>query len=252
MKEIKVMSFNLKNNKTLPFRKTHYSKRVKYIVDIIKEANPDIIGCQEMSFQVRELLKSNLKEYHFFASPKIMKGKADYIANTILVKKDITVLESEIYSLGKDIKCLGSKNLLSLQPRSCNKLVIKIDDHMISIFNVHLDCLLQNTRNFQIQQLNKIIKLDQSDFKIITGDFNMIMKDSLLDFVHNNHLLHMNHNIRKSFLTCKQNGSIDHILVSSLFYKENCYCGDFSKYNVKPSDHYPIIGTLLFPSYKKV
>ena len=252
MKEIKVMSFNLKNNKTLPFRKTHYSKRVKYIVDVIKEENPDIVGCQEMSCSLRDLLKLNLKKYKFYAVPKIMKGKADYIANTILIKKDITVLESEIYSLGKDIKCLGSKNLLALQSRSCNKLVIKINYYTISIFNVHLDCLFQNTRNFQLKKLDEILELDQSDFKIITGDFNMIMKGSLLEFVHHNHLYHMNHNIDKSFLMFKHTGAIDHILVSSLFYKGTCYCGDFSKYDVKPSDHYPIISTILFPRCKKV
>ncbi len=242
MKKLKIMTFNLKNNLTITKSKTYWLKRLGPIASVIYEEQPDIVGTQEMATSMRKYLEKLLPEYQFVAAARTNDRHIDDIANTILIKKEIEVLSSKIYSLGPNIYQPGSKNLLCTMPRSCNWAKVMVNQQPIELFNVHLDHLFQRTRNFQITQLEKIFTLSNpSDkAKIITGDFNMTYQAKLNEMCKRHHLYDAAKGLGSTFRALPYQAAIDHILLTDDFELVDCYLKKESYNGVFPSDHYPV------------
>ena len=234
MKQLTIMSFNLKNNFATRNSKNYYLKRVPFITEIIEKEHPDIIGTQEMSKFMYDELQKRLTNYIFYGQQRKKTFHMEDIANTILVKKDITVLSQQSLSLGKDPNKVGSKHMLASMPRTCNQLKFLWNDEVIMIYNTHLDHIFQFVRNSEIDCLKQLLLKDDYK-KIITGDFNMPTRGKLASLLHEFSLIDTNESNEITEKITKR--GLDHIYLQDEFSNFSFQVIDSGK----ASDHNAII-----------
>lgn len=223
-----ISTFNIQNDIN------HYSsEKTLMIVQYLKSRKIDILNLQEvyslLDKDLRKVLKSisysSYGRYRFFLRR---------ILNRINEKTPIIthnkVLSSRTYSL---------PFLPSFLKRVLTKVVIQDGEHIISVYNTHLDFQHESVKKRQLDKLLKIIRKDKN-LIILTGDFNLkTNKKIFLDFVEELKSLHIRHvNIHeKTFKSSLYHRAIDHIFVSDEFrvvHKELIT-------DILTSDHYPIL-----------
>lgn len=89
------------------------------------------------------------------------------------------VIETNTYSLSKNIWMLGKRSFLSLLPRIATVTTIEINNSIITIINTHLDHLTDIARKKQLEYLKQIIEKYRKNQIILTGDFNLNEDDPL-------------------------------------------------------------------------
>ena len=219
---LKLMTYNIKNN-----YKEKTFKRIDKIINIIKEEDTDIIGLQEVNFKVKKYLKNNLKEYQIFGKSRYENNKIYDEYNTILVKKNITVLKTETYKLYPKHK----HAFFSFFPRIATQVSIKHQNKEIHIFNTHLDVLFNYTRKKELEILNK--KITKSENTIIMGDFNMEPQNKIFQKF-TSHYKNINTVVPTNI---HHKLPIDYILISNNITYESA---KIINSKVMPSDHFPI------------
>lgn len=228
---MKLMSFNVQNE----MKKTK-DEKVKKIVELIKKENPDIIGLQELTYNLKKQLEKELKEYHFFGRSRFCLNNFLDEYNSILVKRNIEVLEVNTYSLGREPDKVRSKNILSIFPRICTSIVCILNNKKIKVMNTHLDNFHVKTKKYQLSVIEKILKNNTYPI-VIMGDFNMYSStEHLKDFAKNMNLIDVFKNEGRTRNESPKNKPIDHIFVEKQFKYTNNKIIDSDI-----SDHYPIV-----------
>ena len=87
------------------------------------------------------------------------------------------VIETNTYSLSKNIWMLGKRSFLSLLPRIATVTTIEINNSIITIINTHLDHLTDIAK--KLEYLKQIIEKYRKNQIILTGDFNLTEDDPL-------------------------------------------------------------------------
>lgn len=228
---MKIMSFNIQND-----MKKASTNKIEAIVELIKTQEPDVIGMQELTFFVKTELQKKLPEYNFY-------GRSRYGINTffdeyncILTKRNIEVIETSTFSLGKKPYKVRSKNLLSFFPRICTTIVCVLDRRKIKIANTHLDHGFDRTKEYQLSVLYEVLK--NTDYPLLLmGDFNMYPgNDNFKSFKVQMGLVDIAEDLGRTCKLSEGDRPIDHILINNQF--------SFSKVDKLRndiSDHFPIV-----------
>lgn len=256
---INVMSFNMKRN-YFSFGKNSWDKRVKMIVDIIKTQKPDIIGTQELTNNNLIDLKKFLPEYNFVGQGRGGKTKGEFTA--VFFLKEKFILKDEQTFWLSSTPNIPSRGWFALFPRTCTVCTLALKDtlnenHLIRIFNTHLDHLSVLSRKKSLQLISKKVNEKNkigSAKVLLMGDFNTTSSSKTLkrwyaELIESNMLLNDSfykmevEDVGRSYhgFKGKIDGTpIDFIFVShDVFIKKVKLCRD--NVNKKyPSDHYPI------------
>lgn len=228
---MKIMSFNVQNNYKRPT-----DEKINGILDIINRESPDIIGMQELTPYLKEKLRRELTGYMFYGRPRLGGFPIADEYNTLIVKKYISVVETNTYSLGRRPDKVRSKNVLSAFPRICTSVVCVIDSRKIKIVNTHLDHVFDRSKSYQLAVLYELLK-DNEYPLLLMGDFNMYPgNESLKEFVKMLDLTDSGHNLGKTCKESKSDRPIDHILIGNSIEVTN-----IRKIENDVSDHFPLV-----------
>ena len=229
---LKVMTFNIKNTYKKEINGKIVSERIKEIFKIIEKENPDILGLQEVTEEVKKTIENTFLNYYFIGRSRYNNGNKTDEYNLIMIKKKYEIKESATYSLGNNVNLIGSKGFFDIFPRICTYVKIKYDNKEIGVYNTHLDHLLSYNRKRQMQLIESFVKDTPA---IIMGDLNVDRNNKILKgFLNKNYLDAAN----KLSIPTFGHKYIDHILCSPEFIFTEVYVNCYDNY---PSDHYPII-----------
>lgn len=147
----------------------------KILSHIIKERQIDIICAEEVTPNYVEKLMSYLPNYQLTGKYRLTKKEIfenhSNESNPIITNQK--VIETNTYSLSKNIWMLGKRSFLSLLPRIATVTTIEINNSIITIINTHLDHLTDIARKKQLEYLKQIIEKYRKNQIILTGDFNL-------------------------------------------------------------------------------
>ena len=229
---LKVVTFNVQND---AFKKRNiysWKSRFDLILDTIKAQDADVVGLQEVTISLRNKLKKELGDYHFYGKHRFLIFDE---ATTILVKKNICVKNGHTFYISK-----WGINI----PRIATYLKVLIGEKEIHLFNTHLDNKSKDNRLYQLNKLDQKLKKYKGQSIIVLGDFNMTATN-LEAFASNNVLIDLaSSQVTKTLRTSKQQLPIDHILVTKDFVVKDIYVYQTGKDNFYPSDHYPLVASL--------
>ncbi|MCX7876581.1 MAG: endonuclease/exonuclease/phosphatase family protein [Melioribacteraceae bacterium] len=173
-KDIKVMSFNIRYG-TANDGENSWEFRKKFVFEIIKKYNPDLIGLQEaLKFQIDEILIA-LPEYKFVGNGRD-DGKEGGEYSCILYKKKRFAIDStETFWFSETPDIPGSKHWGNNYTRISTwaKISDRLNKKKYYFFNLHLDHESQPSREKSTELLiKKISGLTEKLPVIISGDFN--------------------------------------------------------------------------------
>ena len=235
---MKVATFNVKNktaNMILKGKKNLY-KKIMLNDDLIFEADPDIIGLQEVTYeQLLDLIEIFGKNYEIYGEFRHSIGITDE-ACPIMVRRDLGIIQGiNTYSLSNDISKQGKRFLGAFFPRIATDIYIYDEMNTYHVTNVHVDnSPLAQKKTFEENgPLEKILYNHESFEDILhiqIGDFNSELTGNLKNYLNRNFLTDATSFLGKTYRPL--NKSIDHIL-----YSDNASVSDVLKYENKGSDH---------------
>lgn len=165
---MKLISFNLKN----VFLQEMNKEKVSFISDFIKNNNIDIVNVQELSVISKRRLKKVLHNYSFYGEFRYRKMFSLLPMNennNIITNKKVEDYETIRF---KD-KLLYKIIHFPLLPRIATVAII----NDICIINTHISNRVKKVKNEQIEMLKKVIDKYKNYKIILTGDFNMTLKN---------------------------------------------------------------------------
>lgn len=233
---MKIMTFNVKND-----MKKVTDEKVREIIEFLQKENPDVIGFQELTFSLKEKLAKELKDYTFYGRSRYGINTFFDEYNSLLVKKNIEIIETATYSLGKNPYKVASAKLGSIA-RICTMVTCIYNKKKIKIVNTHLENKKSNIKIFQLEVLYELLKNNNYPL-ILIGDFNMISENkNLISFIKKMNLIDTCKNEGKTRDETEANSPIDHILIDSSLkvYKAKKIS------DISVSDHYPLICEINF------
>jgi|GEM_PF-4870408 endonuclease/exonuclease/phosphatase family protein len=184
---LKVGSFNMKDNginRNGGIREDGTSN-AKYVANIIKEKEFDLLGTQELTIKYVNELALELHNYQFLGSYRYgnaLKFLPYNENNNILTNQKVletnTIWLPWIANNFPDFKTSIMK--ASIMPRVATIVVTEDNEHRkICMINTHLDYQVPSIQAKQLEKLKSIILKYSKDYKIIlTGDFNMELNDN--------------------------------------------------------------------------
>ena len=234
-------------------------KRIKTIIDKLKNYNADIILLQEVMPDEYKLLTKFFKEEYFITPIQPIKWSYKNNNNDKSESGNITLLKLTKYI---PLKLNKDKDIISINPLE-NKLqqfcmftqcrTIE-SNKIINIYNIHFDDLSSAKRNKQMahildfdNEINKQTKTKLQNYCIIAGDFNQIYRESSKLY---NIPKFTVHNFCNTYYI-EKNINIDNILTRN-FNIDNSLanCTNLSKdtediFKKIGSDHTPVIANIV-------
>ena len=238
---MKFATFNVKNKTAdLIFGgKSKLYKKYDLNARLIKEADPDIIGLQEVTkSELAYLEKTFQDEYEFYGDFR----KSFAFTNEccpIMVRKTYAdnIYDSHTYSLSDNIFNIGKKYKGAMFPRICTDMII-FDGIMdfYHVHNVHVDNFpMPQRKTFEEHGALEEILYRNDEITPITpivlGDFNSEVTGDLEYFCNRNFLDDATETLGKTYKPL--NKSIDHILINS----DDVSYYDQTEYHNEGSDH---------------
>ncbi len=243
---IKIMSSNIRfqNSKDA---NNDWPHRKKILVDIINKYDPDILCTQEgrrpQLLDLNSLLSQNIVDGHrAFISERMYPT----IYKTNLINK---IASNDIW-LSKTPYQAGSLNFNSSFPRLATFLKFSHAGKEFFLVNTHLDHVLDETRNDQIQVLVKEIKkYIRNEYLVFCGDFNSNPKSFVYSYLLNSFDLYdpwynfyfTEETTHHPFTGYNPSGSrIDWILLDKRLKADKFELVKDNQFGKYPSDHFPI------------
>ena len=172
--ELKIMSFNLRFQGEWDGI-NQFIKRYPRVMEVINKESPDLVGFQEVTDCMKEILRENLDGYTLIGCgrDKDYRGESMLIGIKTKVFELISV-ENEWYSDTPTVP--GSRYEDSDQsgcPRMFTSVLVKHHeiDTPIRFINTHLDHEGENARMLEAKQLVKYLSFLNVPYAL-TGDFN--------------------------------------------------------------------------------
>lgn len=200
-KRFRIATFNYREGGRIPTPNTILLKAFQYV----EEIGASIVGMQEQAqsgyYDIEKYVSPMFPYTHFFKSfnPKTVPPR-DY--------GNLTISSMPMIATGGG---LIETTFPEIEQRSYNRTVYNIHGKTIAVYNTHLDHTGTETRAQQIQFLYDVIKKDNTEYKIILGDFNTRFASHWQVFL-NDGYIHHNDN---EFPTFKESGEgIDGVITS--------------------------------------
>lgn len=241
--KLKIGTFNILNTSC------RYEERKVELKRTLSELNCDILGLQELNFQVnRELFDLSSYTLKCVALPHpMLKSESQFRidGNGVLIKNDIEILEEH--------RLVYKNNL-----RVAQILKLQKQNHTFIFVNTHLDHLSELIREQQLLELLDVLK-NYNNYPIIcTGDYNFIPE------VHNYKL--MSNEFRSAhfqvhgkepqitfptglfgpYTDIESYGCFDYIWLRGAKAVSAEVFRDCGSQQVWASDHYPVFGEIEF------
>lgn len=228
---MKIITFNIQNN----FLKKENDKKDK-LIDFINKENPDIICFQELTYNLKKYIEDNILNYNLIGISRYQTNSLIDEYNSILIKNDIKILNSQTFSLYTKHK----HDYFSVFPRICTYVKLQKNNQIFQIYNTHLDHLFNYTRKKQLDVLKKYLYNIEQIPTIITGDFNMNKNNKIIKEFLNTNFINTGFALKTPTLRHFRTLPIDYIITT-----KNIHCKSI-KANKKVclSDHYPLIAKL--------
>jgi len=260
---VAVMSFNIRYG-TADDGENSWQYRREFVLDVIREAAPDIIGMQEaLSFQLDEL-RDALPEY-----AKVGVGRDDGLISgefsAILYRAEgFDVLEHGTFWFSEtpDVPSIAGYWGAAL-PRICSwaRFMEKETGRTFYVYNVHFSSRSREAREKSAILLSdRVIAREHNDPVIVTGDFNAGEGSAAMGTLLGNTESTSAAGLRDSFRVLHPdavgvgtfNGfrgtttgdKIDAVLISGEWDVVSATILHMSRSGKYPSDHFPVVATL--------
>lgn len=258
---IKVMTFNIRVDTMLDGLNRWSGRRSRVIESLTKNA-AEVVGLQEaLAHQVEHIQKA-LPQYTHYAVGRD-DGKNDGESCAIFYQKDRFVMDDcGTFWFSDTPDQPGSKDWGNMWPRICTwvHLKEKTSGTGFYVYNVHLDCFSQNSREKSVELLAEVIAARKTaDPFIVMGDFNMSCDNPAMRYLQNPGNYPKMVNAWEVFhpgsngpgTTRKGDENIDHIPLSEDIVALDVEV-DRSKFNGRyASDHFPVIAKIFLPDSVK-
>lgn len=216
---LKVATYNMKNKSAYNILglKEAWFRKFEQNIDLIRQANPDIIGLQEVTKEEYRLLEKFFdKKYKIYGGFRGSLGISDE-ACPIMVKEGIGhVVNYGTFSISEDINKAGKKYFGAFFPRIATYIHFVDDFDEYSIINTHID----NSKRIQCKTfdadgpIEQVLKVCGLDNQIIMGDMNTDLKGPLKEFCDRNFLKDAALPLGNTYKPL--NMALDHILYNDL------------------------------------
>jgi endonuclease/exonuclease/phosphatase family metal-dependent hydrolase len=254
-----IMSFNVRYG-TAKDGENAWEHRRDFLVETIKEASPDIVGTQEcLDFQA-DYITENLPGYAWIGLGRERDGSGEMTA--IIYRKSVLVpVETTHRWLSETPDIPGSKSW----DTSLTRIVSRVKFFHIAektpfiVYNTHFDHRGRVARNESAKLLVDLIRAETLPV-MLTGDFNAqagtsapwrtLTEGGLRDTWEVAVEQQGPANTWNGFEIQSEDGGrrIDWIMVSPGLSTSRCAIIDTPRDGRYPSDHFPVIATLSFPS----
>jgi endonuclease/exonuclease/phosphatase family metal-dependent hydrolase len=173
--EIKVMSYNLRFG-TARDGENHWDKRKDFLTDVVKAANPDLLGTQETLSMQRDFLMANLPGYEVLAASRT-NGAEEGEMTAIFWRRDRFEKQAGgHFWLSEKPDEVGSKGWDTSLPRMATWVRLKEkgrEARPILWLNTHFDHRGSEARVESSKLLRtKLAELGEGCSLVVTGDFN--------------------------------------------------------------------------------
>lgn len=225
---IVISSFNIQND-----IKNYSIDKEKEIIKYLKNNKIDILNLQEVYSKLDKDLSKDIDSLKYS-----MFGKYRFFLKRILNRineKTPIITKYKVISY----KTYNLPFLPSTLKRVMTKVVVEIDGKLVSIYNTHIDYMMDITKKRQLKRILKIIKKDNNPI-ILTGDFNLKNNNEIFNnFRKEMKRININHIDvgDNTWKPSKYHRAIDHIFISDDFKLDS---KEIVK-NIEISDHYPIL-----------
>lgn len=255
MTELKIITSNIRFSN--PIDGIHdWPYRLPLLVDLYQNFGPDILATQEGRIGQLKELDEKLPNLILIDSHRDWIDERMYPC-LFINPQTISIERSGDIWLSETPETPGSKSFDSTFPRLCTwaEITLKTSEKKLMIVNTHLDHILSSTRMKQIHVLiNEVKKINNREL-IIVGDFNesplTSIKSDLMDafklkdpWVEKNYKEETSHHGFNG-LEAISGDRIDWILIPEHFECTNLVMDKQSVQDVYPSDHYPILATVV-------
>jgi endonuclease/exonuclease/phosphatase family metal-dependent hydrolase len=171
---IRVMSFNIRYG-TAPDGENAWPHRKGMVVDVIKEADSDLLGLQEAMRDQVDFLSDEFEEYERVGVGREVDGSGEYSA--ILYRRSrFDLSDAGTFWLSDTPEVPGSKTWGNNLPRICTwaRLLDRTSGRRLLYLNTHWDHESQPARRNSGQLMGgRLQELAHDDEPaIVTGDFN--------------------------------------------------------------------------------
>lgn len=173
---IRVMSYNIRYG-TANDGENHWNKRKEFMVDVIRQAKPDLLGTQEtLAFQ-RDYLQKELKHYETFGVGRDDGKEKGEMAALYYHKDRFEKQAGGHFWLSPTPEKVGSKGWDAALPRIATWVKLKdkqsSDAKPILFLNTHFDHMGKKARQESASLIRqKLSELGAGCYLIVTGDFN--------------------------------------------------------------------------------
>jgi endonuclease/exonuclease/phosphatase family metal-dependent hydrolase len=174
---VRVMSFNIRYG-TAQDGKNHWDNRKEFLIETIREFDPDLLGTQEtLAFQ-RDFIESRISKYASFGVGREDGKDNGEMAALFYDQSRFEKLDGGHFWLSPTPEVVGSKGWDAALPRIASW--VKLRDSMASataapivFLNTHFDHLGVEARSQSARLIRERVTSLGSDCRvIITGDFN--------------------------------------------------------------------------------
>lgn len=184
-KELRLMTFNIRTGKAKD-GEHHWRYRSRYVVQLLSESAPDVLGLQEaLDFQV-DKIAVGLPEYAVISAGRL-DGKAAGEACSIFYRKDrFRALDSGTFWFSDTPAEPGSMHWGNKYARICTwvQLFDQNTDTAFYVYNVHLDHQSQPSREKSVRLLaRQIASRTGGKACIIMGDFNVELTNPAMQYL---------------------------------------------------------------------
>ena len=255
MTELKIITSNIRFSN--PSDGIHdWPYRLPLLINLYKSFGPDILATQEGRIGQLKELDEKLPELVLIDSHRNWIDERMYPC-LFINPQTISIERSGDIWLSETPELPGSKSFDSAFPRLCTwaEVTIKKSDKQLMIVNTHLDHILNSTRARQIHVLINEIKKINTRQLVIVGDFNesplTSIKSDLMNafglkdpWIEKNYPEETSHHSFNGLDTVAGD-RIDWILIPKDFECSSLVMDKRSVGNVYPSDHYPILATVV-------
>ncbi|HEX6963366.1 MAG TPA: endonuclease/exonuclease/phosphatase family protein [Lacipirellula sp.] len=171
---VRVMSFNIRYG-TADDGANAWPHRRDFVVNVIEESDPDLIGLQEALRDQLDVLDDELPEYHRIGVGREAGGGGEYSAILYRASR-FDVADAGTFWLSDSPEVPGSRSWKNNLPRICTwvQLLDRTNGARLYYFNTHWDHESELARRNSGKLMgNRIRELAGDDAPaVVTGDFN--------------------------------------------------------------------------------
>ncbi len=255
MSELRIITSNIRFSN--PSDGIHdWPHRLPLLANLYQSFRPDILATQEgRQIQIKEL-DEMIPDLDLVDSHRIWIDERMYPCLFVNLQT-ISIERSGDIWLSETPYNPGSKSFDSAFPRLCTwaEITVKTSGEKLMVVNTHLDHILSSTRLSQIHVLINEVKKINARPLIIMGDFNESplteVKKDLMDafglkdpWIEKNYPEETSHH-GFSGISAVTGDRIDWILMPKSFECTSLVLDKRSFENVYPSDHYPLVATVI-------